>query len=164
MEKLLEVKDLKVEFRTEERISYAVRGVSFSMDYGEILGIVGESGSGKSTLGLAMMALLPSYAHYTGQVIFQGKDLVPMSFDELRTFKGDELSVVFQEPMSSLNPLVRVGKQVEEMLTIHSHDKDKIASGEAKANKLTKEEFVTLMKILNKSSILKKSKKRAKKY
>ena len=82
MEKLLEVKDLKVEFRTEERISYAVRGVSFSMDYGEILGIVGESGSGKSTLGLAMMALLPSYAHYTGQVIFQGKDLVPMSFDE----------------------------------------------------------------------------------
>jgi len=140
MEKLLEVKDLKVEFRTEERTSYAVRGVSFDMDYGEILGIVGESGSGKSTLGLAMMALLPSYAHYTGQVIFQGKDLVPMSFDELRTFKGDELSVVFQEPMSSLNPLVRVGKQVEEMLTIHSHDKDKIASGEAKANKLTKEE------------------------
>ena len=138
MEKLLEVKDLKVEYRTEERTSYAVKGVSFSMERGEILGIVGESGSGKSTLGLAMMALLPSYAHYTGQVLFQGKDLVPMSFDELRTLKGDELSVVFQEPMTSLNPLMRVGKQVEEMLTLHAHDKDKLVDGKAKM--LSKEE------------------------
>ena len=135
---LLEVKDLKVEYRTEERTSYAVKGVSFNMERGEILGIVGESGSGKSTLGLAMMALLPSYAHYTGQVIFQGKDLVPMSFEELRRLKGDELSVVFQEPMSSLNPLIRVGKQVEEMLTLHAYDKDKVAAGEVKL--ITKEE------------------------
>ena len=140
MEKLLDVKDLKVEYRTDERTSYAVKGVSFSMERGEILGIVGESGSGKSTLGLAMMALLPSYAHYTGQVIFQGKDLVPMSFEELRRLKGDELSVVFQEPMSSLNPLMRVGKQVDEMLTLHAHDKDKIESGEAKQNQMTKAE------------------------
>ena len=140
MEKLLEVKDLKVEYRTEERTSYAVKGVSFSMERGEILGIVGESGSGKSTLGLAMMALLPSYAHYTGEVIFQGKDLVPMSFEELRTLKGDELSVVFQEPMTSLNPLIRVGKQVDEMLTLHARDKDKITSGEAKKYLMTKEE------------------------
>lgn len=129
---LLDVKDLKVEYRTEEKTSYAVKGVSFQMEKGEILGIVGESGSGKSTLGLALMALLPSYAHYTGQVIFQGKDLVPMSFEELRRLKGDELSVVFQEPMSSLNPLIRVGKQVEEMLTLHSRDRDKVEAGEGK--------------------------------
>ncbi|MBR2695925.1 MAG: ABC transporter ATP-binding protein [Parasporobacterium sp.] len=129
MEKLLDVRDLKVEYRTEERTSYAVKGVSFSMEKGEILGIVGESGSGKSTLGLALMALLPSYAHYTGEVIFQGKDLVPMSFDELRQLKGDELSVVFQEPMTSLNPLVRIGKQVEEMLTLHARDKDRKEAG-----------------------------------
>ncbi len=135
---LLEVKDLKVEYRTNERVSYAVKGVSFQMEQGEILGIVGESGSGKSTLGLALMALLPSYAHYTGQVIFEGKDLVPMSFDELRQLKGDELSVVFQEPMSSLNPLIRVGKQVEEMLTLHVRDTDRASSG--KPEKLSKAE------------------------
>ena len=132
MDKLLDVKDLKVEYRTDEKTSLAVKGVSFQMEHGEILGIVGESGSGKSTLGLALMALLPSYAHYTGQVIFQGKDLVPMSFEELRRLKGDELSVVFQEPMSSLNPLVRVGKQVEEMLTLHARDRDKLEAGEKK--------------------------------
>lgn len=140
MEKLLEVKDLKVEYRTAERTSYAVKGVSFSMERGEILGIVGESGSGKSTLGHAMMALLPSYAKYTGQVIFQGKDLVPMSFEELRRLKGDELSVVFQEPMSSLNPLMRVGKQVEEMLTLHAKDADRMGEQGQKAQPLSKEE------------------------
>lgn len=137
---LLDVKDLKVEYRTQEKTSYAVKGVSFSMDRGEILGIVGESGSGKSTLGLAMMALLPSYAHYTGQVIFQGQDLVPMSFEELRQLKGDELSVVFQEPMSSLNPLIRVGKQVEEMLTLHVRDKNNTNDGKTNKKALSKEE------------------------
>lgn len=140
MEKLLEVKDLKVEYRTSQRISYAVKGVSFSMERGDILGIVGESGSGKSTLGLALMALLPSYAHYTGQVLFQGKDLVPMSFEELRRLKGDELSVVFQEPMSSLNPLIRVGKQVEEMLTLHARDADRIEAKKEGKFALTKEQ------------------------
>lgn len=135
---LLDVKNLKVEYRTDEKVSYAVKDVSFQMEKGEILGIVGESGSGKSTLGLALMALLPSYAHYTGQVIFQGKDLVPMSFEELRRLKGDELSVVFQEPMSSLNPLIRVGKQVEEMLKLHTHDRDKVEAGDV--HETTKEE------------------------
>lgn len=126
---LLEVKDLKVEFHTATKTSYAVRGVSFEMEKGEILGIVGESGSGKSTLGLTMMGLLPSYAKYSGQVLFQGRDMIPMSFEELRQIKGDEISVVFQEPMTSLNPLIRVGKQVEEMLILHAKDPDKIKSG-----------------------------------
>ncbi len=121
---LLEVKDLKVEYHSGKRISYAVKGVSFGIEKGEILGIVGESGSGKSTLGLALMALLPSYAKYSGEALFRGRDLVPMTFDELRKLKGDEISVVFQESMTSLNPLMRVGKQVEEMLTLHVNDKD----------------------------------------
>ena len=121
---LLEVKDLKVEFHSAEKISYAVRGVSFNMEKGEILGIVGESGSGKSTMGLTMMGLLPSYAKYSGQVLFDGKDLIPMTFEQLRQYKGDEISVIFQEPMTSLNPLLRVGKQVEEMFFLHAHDKD----------------------------------------
>ena len=116
---LLEVKDLKVEYHTKTKISYAVKGVSFSMEKGEILGIVGESGSGKSTLGLALMLQLPQTARFTGQVLFKERDLVPMGFNELKKIKGREISVVFQEPMTSLNPLVKVGKQVEEILKIH---------------------------------------------
>ena len=116
---LLQVKDLKVEYHTETKISYAVKGVSFEMEKGEILGIVGESGSGKTTMGLALMMQLPQTARFTGRVLFKDKDLVPMSFDELRKIKGQEISTVFQEPMTSLNPLVKVGKQVEEILKIH---------------------------------------------
>jgi len=116
---LLQVNDLKVEYHTKTKISYAVKGVSFSMEKGEILGIVGESGSGKSTLGLALMMQLPQTAVFTGDVLFKDKNLVPMTFDELRKIKGQEISTVFQEPMTSLNPLVKVGKQVEEILKIH---------------------------------------------
>ena len=119
---LLEIKDLKVEFHTDKGVTKAVKGVSFGMNDGEILGIVGESGSGKSTLGMTLMGLLPGTASYTGQVLFDGADMAKMSFEELRQYKGDEISVVFQEPMTSLNPLIRVGKQVEEMLTLHVND------------------------------------------
>lgn len=121
---LLKVEDLKVQYNTAEKTSLAIKGVSFEMERGEILGIVGESGSGKSTMGLTMMGLLPSYASYSGHVYFQGRDMIPMSFEELRQIKGDEISVVFQEPMTSLNPLIKVGKQVEEMLLLHINDKD----------------------------------------
>ena len=122
---LLNVENLKVEYHTQTKISYAVKGVSFSMEKGEILGIVGESGSGKSTLGLALMMQLPQTARFTGQVFFKDRDLVPMNFDELRKIKGQEISTVFQEPMSSLNPLVKVGKQVEEILKIHDRSLSK---------------------------------------
>ena len=129
---LLQVKDLKVEYHTDTKISYAVKGVSFEMEKGEILGIVGESGSGKSTLGLALMMQLPQTARFTGSVLFKDKDLVPMDFDELRKIKGQEISTVFQEPMSSLNPLVKVGKQVEEILKIH----DRSLSREVRKDKV----------------------------
>ena len=133
---LLEVRNLKVEYHTAQKISHAVRGVSFELEKGEILGIVGESGSGKSTLGLMLMGLLPSTARYTGEVIFDGRDLLPLSFEEVRTLKGDEISVIFQEPMTSLNPLIKVGKQVAEVFTLHEKDKDK----KGKVPKLSKEE------------------------
>ncbi len=116
---LLEVKNLKVEYHTRTKVSYAVKGVSFSVGQGDILGIVGESGSGKSTMGLALMMQLPSTARFEGSVVFKGRDLVPLSFDEIRRIKGKEISTVFQEPMTSLNPLIKVGKQVEETLKIH---------------------------------------------
>lgn len=129
---LIEVQNLNVEYHTSQKISYAVKGASFSMQKGEILGLVGESGSGKTTLGLALMCQLPSAAKFSGKVIFKEKDLVPMSFDELRKVRGKEISVVFQEPMSSLNPLVKVGKQVEEILMLH----DKSLSKEVKKDKV----------------------------
>lgn len=125
MENILEVKNLKVEYHTAVKTSYALKGVSFEMKKGEILGIVGESGSGKSTLGMALTALLPATATYSGEVSFKGTDLVPLSFDELRKIKGKEMSVVFQEPMTSLNPLIKVGRQVEEILAIHDPKMDK---------------------------------------
>jgi len=129
---LLQVKDLKVEYHTKTKISYAVKGVSFEMEKGDILGIVGESGSGKSTMGLALMMQLPHTAVFTGNVIFKDRDIVPMTFDELRKIKGNEISTVFQEPMTSLNPLIRVGKQVEEILKIH----DRTLSKEVRKDKV----------------------------
>lgn len=129
---LLRVNNLKVEYHTKTKISYAVKGVSFEMEKGDILGIVGESGSGKSTMGLALMMQLPQTARFTGEVLFKEHDLVPMTFDELRKIKGCEISTVFQEPMTSLNPLVRVGKQVEEILKIH----DKTLSNEVRKDKV----------------------------
>lgn len=129
---LLQVKDLKVEYHTKTKISYAVKGVSFDMEKGDILGIVGESGSGKSTMGLALMMQLPHTAVFTGNVIFKDRDIVPMTFDELRKIKGNEISTVFQEPMTSLNPLIRVGKQVEEILKIH----DRTLSKEVRKEKV----------------------------
>ncbi len=122
---IVDVRNLKVEYHTSEKTSYALKGASFSMHDGEILGIVGESGSGKTTLGLALAGLLPSNSVYTGEILFEGRNLVTLSFEEWRTLKGDEISVVFQEPMSSLNPLMKVGKQVGEVFTLHEKDKDK---------------------------------------
>ncbi len=129
---LLKVQNLKVEYHTAQKTSYAVKGASFEMEKGEILGIVGESGSGKTTLGMGLALQLPQVAKFTGKVIFKDKNLVPMTFDELREVKGKEISVVFQEPMASLNPLQKVGKQVEEIVSIH----DKTLSKEVKKDKV----------------------------
>ena len=99
---LLEVKDLKVEYHTKTKISYAVKGVSFSMEKGEILGIVGESGSGKSTLGLALMLQLPQTARFTGQVLFKERDLVPMGFNELKKTLCDVSSKTLSSTLKDL--------------------------------------------------------------
>lgn len=132
---LLDVRKLNVIFDSERGVTHAVKDVSFQMEEGEILGIVGESGSGKSATSLAIMGLLPRTASYYGELLFDGHDFVQMSFEELRQFKGDEVSMIFQEPMVSLNPLMRVGKQVEEMLTLHVKEADHINDP-----KLTKEQ------------------------
>ena len=146
---LLDVRKLNVIFDSSRGVTHAVKDVSFTMEEGEILGIVGESGSGKSATSLAIMGLLPSTASYYGELLFDGHDFVKMSFEELRTFKGDEVSMIFQEPMVSLNPLMRVGKQVEEMFLLHrneeGHEEEaKMTKAERKARVLEMFELVEL--------------------
>jgi oligopeptide/dipeptide ABC transporter ATP-binding protein len=117
---LLEVKDLKTVFRMEEGEIRAVDGVSFTLNRGEILCLVGESGCGKSMTALSIMRLVPPPGEIiSGQVLFQGKDLLAMDEDEIRSIRGDRISMVFQEPMSALNPVFTIGDQVSEVLRIH---------------------------------------------
>ena len=146
---LLDVRKLNVIFDSNRGVTHAVKDVSFTMEEGEILGIVGESGSGKSATSLAVMGLLPSTASYSGELLFDGHDFVKMSFEELRQFKGDEVAMIFQEPMVSLNPLMRVGKQVEEMFLLHrketGHEAEaKMTKAERKARVLEMFEQVEL--------------------
>ena len=118
---LLEVEDLEVVFRRRGRRDVrAVDGVSFSVDAGETVGIVGESGSGKSITSLAVMGLLPSRGcDVAGSIRFDGTDLRTLSPDQMRDIRGRDIAMVFQDPMSSLNPVVTIGKQVAEVLERH---------------------------------------------
>lgn len=120
---LLQVKDLEIAFPSKGRLQTVVDQISFSMKKGEILGIVGESGSGKSMTALAIMDLLSKQAIIKGGTIdFLGTNLLSMSSEELRKQKGNDISMIFQEPMTSLNPLFKVGVQVEEMFKLHAKD------------------------------------------
>jgi len=117
---LLEVKDLHVYYYTKRGVVRAVEGVSFQLDHAEIMGIVGESGSGKSTLGLAIMNLVPSPGRIVkGSIRLEGKDLTKMSEKELRKVRGKEVAMVFQDPMTSLDPLMRIGDQIVETILAH---------------------------------------------
>ena len=121
---ILTVNDLKTSFLTGAGTVQAVRGVSFTVDQGEILGIVGESGSGKSVTSMSILRLLPDTAriHPDSSVLFQGQELSKLSLKELREIRGQKIAMIFQDPMSSLNPLIPVGRQVEEMMRIHHKD------------------------------------------
>ncbi|WP_368986067.1 ABC transporter ATP-binding protein [Caldifermentibacillus hisashii] len=121
MSKLLEVKDLSVSFNTYNGEVQAVRGVSFDLNEGETLAIVGESGSGKSVTSSTLMGLLPKPAGIikSGQILFQGEDLVKKSEKEMQKIRGKEISMVFQDPLSSLNPTMKIGNQIIEGLIKH---------------------------------------------
>jgi oligopeptide transport system ATP-binding protein len=118
---LLELDALRVYFHTQDGIVKAVDGVSYTLDLGETLGVVGESGSGKSVTALSIMGLvsMPPGRVHGGDVRFKGRSLLTMSEKELRGIRGNRIAMVFQDPLSSLNPVYRVGKQVGEALTIH---------------------------------------------
>jgi oligopeptide/dipeptide ABC transporter ATP-binding protein len=117
---LLEVSDLRVSFGTADGVVKAVRGVSFSVDTGRTLGIVGESGSGKTVLTQTLLGLAPG-GQVSGQALFDGTDLLSLRPDQLRKVRGAEIAVIFQDPLTSLHPLYRVGWQIREM--IRSHDR-----------------------------------------
>jgi len=119
-EKILEVKDLTISFNTYAGKVQAVRGVSFDLFKGETLAIVGESGSGKSVSTRALMGLLaPTAVIERGSAIYRGRDLLPMKETEWEAVRGTEIAMIFQDPMSSLNPIKKVGKQISEIFTIH---------------------------------------------
>ena len=115
---LLEVKDLRVHFDTDDGVVKAVDGVNFSLDPGQTLGIVGESGSGKSVTNLAIMGLARG-GRITGEVLFEGRDLLKMHINELRAIRGKKIAMIFQDPLSSLHPYYKVGSQIAEMILAH---------------------------------------------
>ena len=121
MAPLIEVKDLKTHFFTPSGVVKAVNGISYSVDEGEVVAIVGESGCGKSVGAMSIMQLIPNPPGriVNGEVLFQGKDLTQLSDAEMREIRGNKIAMVFQEPMTSLNPVLTVGRQLTETLELH---------------------------------------------
>jgi peptide/nickel transport system ATP-binding protein len=120
-ERLLEIRGLKTHFATDEGWVHAVDGVDLAIDRGETLGVVGESGCGKSVTALSVMKLLamPPARIVAGEIRWRGRDLVPLPQDAMRSIRGKEIAMVFQEPMTSLNPVYAVGEQIAEVLRLH---------------------------------------------
>jgi peptide/nickel transport system ATP-binding protein len=129
---LLEVEDLHVTFPTEDGLVRAVDGISYTVDTGKTLGIVGESGSGKSVSSLTTLGLTRTQgATVEGKMLFEGNDLVQMSDDQLRKIRGNEIAMIFQDPLSSLHPFFKVGKQLMEAVQIHRKVSRAAARGRA---------------------------------
>ena len=122
MDKLFEIKNLKTFFHTEAGTVKAVNDVSFDIYKGEVLGIVGESGSGKSVTSLSINRLIPNPPGeiFSGKIIYDGQNLLDLSYEEMRAYRGRHISMIFQEPMTSLNPVLRVGVQMNEILIEHN--------------------------------------------
>jgi oligopeptide/dipeptide ABC transporter ATP-binding protein len=126
---LLEVRDLRVSFPTADGVVRAVRGVSFVIEPGQTLGIVGESGSGKTVLTQTLLGLTPE-ADVSGQAMFGGTNLIGLREDQLRRIRGAQISVIFQDPLTSLHPLYKVGWQIAEMIRAHDKSVTKVQAAE----------------------------------
>ena len=133
MSRILNVENLKINFNTYAGRVYAVRGVSFHLDAGETLAIVGESGSGKTVTSKGVLKLLPKYVSEIpeGKIEFDGKDLVKLKEKEMNKIRGGEISMIFQDPMTSLNPTMKIGDQIIESLMLHRNMNKKEAREEA---------------------------------
>jgi len=127
---ILEVKDLKINFKTYAGLVHAVRGVNFDLKEGETLAIVGESGSGKSVTSNALMKLIPQPPgiYESGQILFNGRDLIPLTDKEMSKVRGNDIAMIFQDPMTSLNPTMKVGRQITEVILQHK----KVSKADAK--------------------------------
>ena len=142
--KSLEVKNLKISFRTNNGKVQAVRDISFDLERGRTLAIVGESGSGKSVTSRAIMGILAGNAIIEGgEIIYDGKDLLKIGEEEMYKIRGDKVAMIFQDPLSSLNPILRIGKQITEAMLL----KNKASRRESK------KEFNNLLKLLEKHMI-----------
>ena len=121
MAKLLEISNLTTHFFTQDGVVKAVDGITYDLEEGEVLGVVGESGCGKSVHALSIMRLVPSPPGRTvaGEVVFEGEDLLKMDDSEMRNIRGNRIAMVFQEPMTSLNPVLTIGRQLTETLELH---------------------------------------------
>src|ERR1700674_5137724 len=117
---VLQVKNLKTQFFTDDGVVQAVDGVSFDLNPGETLGIVGESGCGKSVTALSILRLVQEPGRIVGgQILFRGSDIVEMSEEKVREIRGKDIAMIFQDPLSSLNPVLKVGFQIEEAMKAH---------------------------------------------
>lgn len=121
---LLEIRNMSVDYRTDEAVFHAVNRISFALGPHETLGLVGETGAGKTTTALAILRLLPERTGfiYEGEILYKGENLLTKSPDEMCNIRGHNISMIFQDPMTSLNPLIRVGDQVLEVLEIHNYE------------------------------------------
>jgi peptide/nickel transport system ATP-binding protein len=121
-ERLLEVNDLSVRFATEDGIVRAVDGISLELERGKVLGIVGESGSGKSVTAMTVMGLTRGVnARFEGEVLYKGTDLLKVSERDMQNYRGNEIGMIFQDPMTSLNPVYRIGEQIVEAIRAHEN-------------------------------------------
>ena len=119
MKNLLEVESLYINFKTLWGVAKVLNGVSFDIREGEIFGLVGETGCGKSVTALSILRLLPPNARISGRILFKGENLLEKSEEELRKIRGKEISIVFQDPMTSLNPLFKIGEQMLDVIELH---------------------------------------------
>jgi len=133
-DKLLDIKNLTIQYKTEDGIVRAVNGIDLDLKEGETLGLVGETGAGKTTTALGMMRLIPSPPGEIvgGNIEFEGRDLLALSEDDMRGIRGNKISMIFQDPMTSLNPVLTVGEQISEVILIHQDIKMESAIEKAK--------------------------------
>ena len=138
MHPLIEIKNLSVEYQTDELLVRAVNGVNLTVDRGEVLGLVGETGAGKTTLAMAMMGLLPKGIGRvtSGEILFDSTNLLQLNNTDMMAFRGKALSMIFQDPMTSLNPVIPVGRQVAEILELHNEKRLSKAEIDARVDEM----------------------------